>query len=671
MSDKLLLCLISILLLCSLGTHAQDTSVQLIDEVMITGVRESNANRTSLRIKAISQVEFEQKGSFNLSDALAKQPGISQMSTGPGISKPVIHGLYGNRVLILVSSMKFDNQQWQDEHGLGLSEIGVARMELIKGPASVLYGSDAVGGVVNIIEDKPKPGEQSITVQNQFFSNTLGYSLNVAWKKQERNHWFRLLAGYENHGDYSDGNNARVLNSRYNGVYAKFGGGFDNGRWRSAINYHFSLNQFGFIMPDLGSFFTPDNRWSRSMDGPHHIVMFNLLAWENRIKLQHSILKVNLGFQTNQRKEDEGGGSISLNMMLISVPYSLQWIHAFNAHTELIISHIGSFENNTNYGGRKIVPDANMLEEGIALFLKESYHNWILELGTGAHIKYIKTLPTGILNTKDNSEIVPFTITNVSANGMLGLVYLPTPQWVIKLNASTGHRAPNLAELSSNGLHEGTYQYEIGDPNLKNEQNVNTELSATFTSRWVDVEAEGYVNQFFSYIYLAPTSEEFFGFQVYRYYQNKARLAGGEAMIRLHPPAFEGLEWTQSYSYIKGTLYNGDYLPFIPPQQWKNEIRYTRDISNKIEKAYVFVSGNYVLKKTDVAIGETNNPAYFLLGAGLGGNIRCGKQRLELYLAADNLLNKVYTNHLSRLKAYGIKDMGRNFVLTIKIPINY
>ncbi|CAN5239428.1 TonB-dependent receptor [soil metagenome] len=662
---------IGIVCLCITTTaQSQDTSV-VITEVLVTGVRDSKQDQTSLHLTSISKTSIEQTGAFNLSDALSREPGVSQMTTGPAISKPIIRGLYGNRVLILVSSLKFDNQQWQDEHGLGLPDLGIARIELITGPASVLYGSDAIGGVVNVIEDQPNTGERSLTVHHRLYSNTLGDNISLGYKRQKNNHWWRVWAGYENHGDYSDGNNTRVLNSRFNGIYSKLGTGFTRGNWKSSFNYHFSLNQYGFILADLGTFFAPDARWSRSMAGPHHIVMLNLVAWENRITLKRSALKLNLGFQSNQRKEDEGGGSISLNMHLVSVPHSVQWIRPLNVRTELIISQIGSFENNTNYGGRKLIPDANMLEEGVAAFLKKSHEKWVLEVGAGVHLKYIKTFPTGILNTNPDRGILPFTKTNTSANGMAGISYLPNNHWRIKANVSSGHRAPNLAELSTNGLHEGTYQYEIGDPTLRNEQNINSEVGVAFKSAWLDVQINGYINQFFSFIYLAPSGEDYVGFQVFRYYQDKARLTGGEAVVKFRPVPVKGLEWTQTFSTVNGQLANGNYLPYIPANQWKHDIRYTFDVKDKLKQLYVFVSGNYVMKKTQVAVGETTTPAYFLLGAGLGGTIKVGKQRLEIYLSGQNLLNKNYYSHVSRLKAYGIYDMGRNLVLSVKIPINF
>src|SRR5204863_294279 len=137
-------------------------TIPVLKEVVISGIRSSTANETSMNIQSLSAQKIRQSGALNISDALSKLPGISQLNTGPAISKPVIRGLSGNRVLAVLSGLKFDNQQWQDEHGLGLTDVGIDRIEVIKGPASLLYGSEAIGGILNIIEELPNPpGEKT------------------------------------------------------------------------------------------------------------------------------------------------------------------------------------------------------------------------------------------------------------------------------------------------------------------------------------------------------------------------------------------------------------------------------------------------------------------------------------------------------------------------------
>src|SRR6185369_11396047 len=148
-----------------------------------------------------------ENGALSLSDGIAKIPGVSQLTTGAGISKPVIRGLFGNRIQTVLLGLRFDNQQWQDEHGLGLSDVGVERVEIIKGAASLLYGSEAMGGVLNIIEEKPAPmGKTQSDVSMQLFSNTYGIATDAGVKHSNEKCNWRLRIGEVSHGDYSDGN---------------------------------------------------------------------------------------------------------------------------------------------------------------------------------------------------------------------------------------------------------------------------------------------------------------------------------------------------------------------------------------------------------------------------------------------------------------------------------
>src|SRR5438034_3557949 len=153
------------------GAAQETVTIPVLKEVVVSGIRSSSANETSLNIHSISVQKMRQAGALNIADALSKLPGISQLNTGPAISKPVIRGLYGNRVLAVLSGLKFDNQQWQDEHGLGLNDVGIDRVEVIKGPVALLYGSEAIGGILNIIEEaQNEPGKKSGDVNIGLFS---------------------------------------------------------------------------------------------------------------------------------------------------------------------------------------------------------------------------------------------------------------------------------------------------------------------------------------------------------------------------------------------------------------------------------------------------------------------------------------------------------------------
>lgn len=652
--------------LCPLPLMAQTHLEDTLSEVIVTGFRDSRPDHTSLNIEPYRLQALDTRTPHNLADALSAIPGISQMSTGGAISKPVIRGLYGNRILVLLSGARFDNQQWQDEHGLGLSQIGIDRVEVIKGPASLLYGTDALGGVINVIEERPVPGSgQAWDATTRLYGNTLGSLTDVGFRRYRGQSWQRLRLGYENHGDYTDGRGNRVLNSRNTGYYLKAGAGFDHAHWIQNNSFNASFNQYGFILDDLGSFFEPDARWSRKMSGPHHNVLLNVLNSQNSFYLEHSTLKVNLGAQSNLRQEDEGGGQISLNMHLFSLLENARWEKNLPQNWLFTLNHQFTFENNTNYGGRVIIPDANLAEATLSAFVRHYSAHWIAEAGLGGNYKFIRTFETLQLNTPEK-EIQPFSIHRPSANGMFGLAYNPGKQLTFKSNWSTGFRAANLAELASNGLHEGIFRYEIGDPNLKVEQNLCADFNLELNKKSFFVSLSAYYNHFFHYIYLAPTDEQFFGFQVYRYRQQSARLYGGELMAIAKPAFLSGLEWKESFVATHGQLADGDYLPFIAPYRLVSSLKWERTTGKKITRCYLEPEFEYVWAQEHPANFESATPAYHLLNLNAGLTTVFGKRKFDWTLSGKNLLDEAYVDHLSRLKAYGLLNPGIQVSLSVK-----
>lgn len=649
--------------------QGKDT-IPVLKEVVVSGIRASTVNETSLNIQSLSVQKMRQSGALNVSDALSKLPGFSQLNTGPAISKPVIRGLYGNRVLAVLSGLKFDNQQWQDEHGLGLTDVGIDRIEVIKGPASLLYGSEAVGGILNIIEESPnKPGEKTGDMNVGLFSNTYGLSADAGIKSAtEKKNW-GIRVGLNSNADYTDGDNGRIRNSRFAGYYLKGAYGFVRPKWTSSNHFTSSLDNFGFITADNSNSFLDDGRFSRSMKGPHHTVLLNILSSQNRILLQHSSLDINVGLQSNLRLEDEGHNHISLNMLLSTFLWRALWNKELNANTELILSNNSQFENNTNYGSRIIIPDANMAETGFAAFIKKKTNKLVFETGAGFSLRNIHTFLTAGVNTPDKS-IGPFNKTLPSVNGSIGIAWNPNKDWTVKSNVGSGFRSGNLAELSSDGLHEGTLRYEIGDPDMKVEENINSEISVAYNSRYFQFSAAGYLNHFLNYIYLAPTGTQFLGFDVFRFRQFDANLYGSEIMVAVNFPFYERLKFESDFSNVTGKLSGGTYLPFIPPVKWTQELILKCTDGKRMKNVFFFIMTENHFAQDHPAEFETTTAAYWLLNAGFSGNLEIKDRPLIFSISGNNLLNKNYYDHLSRFKDYGIHNIGRNIVLHMTIPFS-
>ena len=642
-------------------------------EVVVYGSHNSSYEKTANTISTIDANTMRLEGALNLSDGIAKIPGVSQLTTGAGISKPVIRGLYGNRIQTVLYGLRFDNQQWQDEHGLGLSDVGIDRVEIIKGAASLLYGSEAMGGVINIIEEKSAPVKTiKVDASTKVFSNTYGNATDIGIKgASEKINW-RIRFGEDTHADYSDGNNKRVLNSRFGGYYAKAGFGFNFRKWISQNNYMFTKSNFGFLMDPIQLLDPPDDRLSRDFQRPHHTVNLNVFSSQNTFFLKNSKLKVNLGYQNNNRQEQEGGNKISLNMILNSAITNIVWTKLFKEKFELNIGTQDVYQTNTNIGSRTIIPDATVMESSLFTYIKTTLNHFVFEGGLRYDYRYIQTYATGNINTDPTSpgtKILPFTNSYNALNGSLGLSWFTTKHWNVKTNVSSGYRSGNLAELSSNGLHEGTYRYEIGNTNLKIEQNACADLSVMYKSSFINASASTYYNHFFNYIYLAPSNEEYIGFQIFNYLQQDATIQGIELMTDIHPKSVSWLNWINSYSYINGTLSNGNNLPFIAAPKLNSDIKFSFKNDKRISEFSLKPGISYVFNQDRPGDFETATYEYYLINAVASLIIKNPKNSIQISVSGNNLLNNTYYDHLSRFKYYGIYNIGRNISLNLKLNI--
>jgi iron complex outermembrane receptor protein len=645
----------------------QDSVTQKVQLNMITvsAFKDEPANETSLNITSINIDSARMQGNFQLTDILAKNPGVTMLSSGVSIAKPVIRGLYGNRILVLLSGLKFDNQQWQDEHGMGLSDFGLDRVELIKGPLSVQYGSEALGGVINLIEElKPALGTKQRDIYAKFNSNTLGGTLGYGFKQASSNKWMRIRFAVENNADYTDGGNKRVVNSRFDGYYFKYSTGVIRKNSTSVFHYMSTFNRFGFINDLYHELDSNESRYSRKLNvNPAHLVLLNIFASENKWYLKnHYFLKLNYGLQSNRRMENEGGGAISLDMHLLTLQYIARLEKQFSEKHKMVLSNLLSMENNTNYGARKIVPDANMRESNISLYDELNFDEKIIvENGLSVGEKYIKTLPTVGVNSVEK-DIVPFTKNSLFSNLYSG-VTLNKTHLNVKLNISTGVRMPNLAELSSNGLHEGVFNYELGNPNLKNERSISANMYCLLSYPKMEITVSPFYNYFYNYVYLAPAGREWYGFPVYLYLQQNAKQYGGEANVSWKIQSKWRLQ--ANYSGMVSMTSDGKYTPFNPAQKSSQTLVFN-PVFNKVSASF-FVSNDYVFEQTHLYQGETKTPSYLLQN--IGCNFKAGKPsfQYQISISVNNLTNKKYYDHLSRLKNLGVYNIGRNIALTLKI----
>ena len=662
MIKNLLLILITLSRVLDISAQVDSSKTIVLNSVYITE-KKPTFNTTSREVVALTNTEMKEKGAQTVSEAIATLPGVSQITTG-AISKPVIRGLYGDRIQINVAGLKLEDQQWEDEHGLGLSDVGVERIELIKGPASLMFGSGAMGGVVNVVEENlPEPGTQQQNLNFKLFSNTYGAGIDYGFKKSGKN-TFMLRAGIESHADYSDGAGNRVPNTRFALYNLNMGYIVQQERFKSENRILASFNEFGFIADsaDLNED-KGEPRLSREFEDAHHSVLFFLFSSVNTIHLNETTeLNVTAGIQNNMRQEQERADEVDLSLLLSTFSLNTSLRKKLSHSWTMTNGIAGMFQTNTNYASRIIVPDASISEGSVYSYVNRRQQSGRLNGNFEAGLRYdhrqIISHQTGS-QSSPAIELTPFNRGFNNVNGSLG-ESINLKNLLLKFNLSSGFRTGNLAELSANGLHEGTPNWYIGNPDMKVEQCLNADISASWQYKWLNLRGSAFRNRFHNFIYLRPTDDELFGFNLFRYEQTNATLQGFEAGASLENKEY--FSFSLDYSYLDARRDDGSWLPFSPANRFLFDSKYFLPVKgSKYQHAFISFGVNYIQNQDHTDIYEVAAPGYWLINAGAGVTFKS----VRILLTCKNIADRKYYDFLSRLKYYGLNDMGRNIVLNV------
>lgn len=640
-----------------------DETEFLMDEVIVSTAFNKIQSQNVMKVEHSTIKEMQQKGTATLIEGLETIPGVSQISTGTSIGKPVIRGLSGNRVLVYSQGVRIENQQFGDEHGLGLNDAGVESVEVIKGPASLLYGSDALGGVLYF---NPEKFADTNTFKGDFsqrlFSNTLGSNTSLGLKTSGKNWKFLARGTYNTHSDYAIAGGDRVTNTRYNETDFKTGIGYSNSKFSSVFRYNYNKLDLG--IPENG---VAEQTTSKKTVFPSQAINNNLLSWNTVFFFKNTKLDVDLGYIDNDRSELEDGNIAVLEMKLRTFNFDAKFHLPKLAQIETIIGIQGMNQTNTNSGEEFLIPNAKTNDFG---FFGTGNYEWksnVLQAGLRFDTRKIVTVAQGIPGSEGSFKALDKSFN--SFNASLGYKTNLDKDLTFRLNIASGFRAPNLAELTSNGVHEGTNRYEVGSSNLKTEQNVQTDLNLEYKSEHVEFFANVFYNHINNYIYTSPTGEVINDNAVFDYIQNDAKLFGGEIGLHFHPHPLDWLHYETSFENVTGKKQDGDFLPFIPANNWNNTIRTDFKVQKWLENGFATLHVSTTFNQENVSGFETKSNGYTLVNLGFGGKIKWGKTAFDVNLNANNLLDKEYTVHLSRLKTDGIPNMGRNIVLGVNFNI--
>lgn len=665
----------------------QPTAIET-KEIVITGSLISSTSKRNSASSAVVGKDQLLQPSTNLIDALTRVPGVSQITTGPSISKPVIRGLGYNRIVTLDDGIKQQGQQWGDEHGIEIDQFKSDRIEILRGAASLMYGSDALGGVINILEPSTAPEGQvkgefitNYATNNGLTANSLmlnGNQNGFVWRARgtyKNAYSFKTPTGYFPNSGFNETDLSGMVGLNKSWGYTHL----NVSSFRNNIGfYEPALDDNGNFLKESGEAFIKQDFKNRELDFPRQDIRHFKIALNNNFILGNGNLKADFGYQQNQRRELEESTEPALFFDLKTYTADLKYyIHETNGWQPVfgLSADAGNSENKAD--DEFLIPNYDTYGIGVFAFAKKNWENSTFSIGA----RYDFRKNDGKQLIKDGEEIfAPFQNKFSNVSGALGFTHQFNEEWNFKANAGSAFRAPNPAELASNGVHEGTFRYEIGNSGLSPERSYQVDAALEYEGKMVSASASIYNNYVHNFIYASNNGEiinaEGDDYPVYRYGQVNANLYGAEATLTIHPVPFIHFENTFGYVHAQNTSLNKP-LAFIPAGTLRNELRFEPKIKGTND-AYLSVGINSAFKQTRVDdVFETPTSGYTLLNAGIGATFNLGKQPVKLSVSANNVLNQKYYDALSRYKPgrldyenpnFGIYNVGRNITFGLYVP---
>jgi len=659
MSKKNRISLIAIMLLVFQVTFSQvnDNLVKL-DEVVLTLPFDQTLGKSVLKVDKLNFNDINPIIKQYISNSISKLPGVSIISTGSGIGKPSIRGLSFNRVVVLSQGMRLENQQWGEEHGLALSSSGVNSVEVVKGPLYVLYGSDAMGGVLYIEPEKYLISDDlEIDYTGIYNSNYNGFSNNLGLKGSSENFSYMLRADIKDNGNYSSPD-GEIENSWFKQNDFKAGVAYQTEKFQSDLRISMSDIEVGIPHMEEG-------HDDHEEEDNYQEIKHTTLSWKNTFDMGNDhTLDITLGRQLNERKEfggheEEGDddhddheeegheeGEAELEMELETTSIDIKLTMPQSDDLNLIIGTSLLNQENKNFGHETLIPDAEKKDFGL-FALGQFDINETSQALIG--VRYDNRSISSESGSNDYSNF----------NGSLGFKK-DFGNSTLRMNLSSGFRAPDLIELYADGSHHGSFQYKKGNTNLVAEESLQTDLSYQINNNNSIVSFDLFYNDISDYIYLNPSSMFEDGLKVYDYMQQDAKLYGGEIHLNKNT-SIDWLSYYTSVEYVFAESMDGEALPFISPLTL-NQV-FNIDFGNNYSVEIDFIAK---AKQSRVSMFEEETDGYSLLN--LSGNFKTEfmNNDLNLFWRISNVFDKEYYDHLSRLKTAGIHEMGRNISVGLK-----
>jgi iron complex outermembrane receptor protein len=641
-----------------------------LEEVTISGSRSVLQRNNVIHIESLKLQEMKSLPGTQLSDVLTQMKGVYATSTGPGISKPVIRGLQGMRVITLLNGLRIENQQWGGDHGLGISELGIGAIEAIKGPASLLYGADAIGGVLYLSDENyPLQGKFQTGAWTQIESNSLGLTTGILYRQSFQNKGIAVYAKSSDHADYKLPNGKFAENSRFKEQALKVSFRMNKNNWSTHVRYAFSFSSIGIpghthdSIIDYSVFQVAQQ--SRSERIPDQEFSNHYFSWENRWHYDAMQFYVISGFTSSGLTEYEEKVTIpGIAMRLNNVPHTLRMEYKWSKRlsSSMGIQGMTAHNNNLAVATEQLMPDAWFFDEGVFLVTDYNKGKWNAQAGARFDFRRIKS-------TESFKGKAPIQRDYRSVNFSSGVVR-SSDKMTLRLNATSGFRAPHITELLSDGFHHGALRYEIGEMNLRNEKATQLDISLESHGEHLQLVINPFYNFMRDFISINPVDSLVYGLPVFKYAQfERVDLFGADIGFHYHPHFAHRIHLDGSFSYINTESYTSDQLALQPQNRFNTVLKVSLFKWKKWEFEEVVVQYQYFFKQQRVALFETSSPSFQLLNCALNMRIM-GMHQWKFQLGVKNILNVHYIDHLSRLKNIQMPQPGRNIYMKISYQFN-
>ena len=690
MKIKNTLSILIMLLISQVSLSQIDNDLVELDEIVLSIPFSQTLGKSVIKVDKINFNEINPIIKQYISKSVSRLPGVSIITTGPNIAKPSVRGLSFNRVLVYSQGVRLENQQWGEEHGIGLSSSGAQSVEVVKGPLYVLYGSDAMGGVVYIEPENYLDSDGLLVDYTGIYnSNYNGLNNNLGLSGRSGKFSYLLRADLIDNDNFSTPDN-EIENTWFEQTDIKAGINYESEKFTSDLRYSITDSDIGIPHmdedhddhghddhDDHDDHEGHEDHDEHEEDAHYQELKHSTLTWQNTFDLGNNhTLDITLGNQINERKEfggheeeghddhddhddheeeghddhdDHGGhsdGEAELDMELITNTIDVKLLMPQNEDFNMIIGVNLLDQTNKNFGHETLIPNSEMNDFGLFGLAEFSMDNNSQVI---AGLRY------------DSRSISSGSISNdySNFNGSLG-IKKDFSNSTLRFNLSSGFRAPNLIELFADGVHHGTFQYKKGNPNLEAEKSLQTDVSLQINKESSLISFDLFFNEISDYIYLSPSNQMQEGFQVYDFLQQDATLYGGE----VHLNKDTNINWLSYYTsieYVFAETTDGEALPFISPLTF-NQV-FTLDFSEEYSLEVDFLAK---AKQSRVSMFEEETAGYAILNLSGSWMTSFLNNDLNIFWSVDNVFDKEYYDHLSRLKTAGIHEMGRNVSVGLK-----